>query len=314
MNRITQGALYSLEVISSTIALSDEQRHLLLETSWGIRRAARMIANIRTLMTLRDNPLEPKKTDLYPHFERGRREAARDFVKKSLVINTDLRENMYYVRGHAFLWSAFFNILHNCLMYDLHDEVVVDVKVSRSDGGVRIDIEDRGPGISPTIRENVFRRATTSDSRVAQGGLGLTVVDTTVAGLGGQVWIEDRVPGQSDLGTRVCVLLPLWIEEAEEAARETVIDFYKSEHCVFCGPMLDNLNLVLDELGIGRSQVRIIDVDDPASGVTADQLPTVPTIRMGPTEIAGFVSTEDLRAVVMAALVAARGQSAASEE
>ncbi len=312
LNRTNQSALYSLEVISSAPSLSEEYRQLMMETAWGIRRASRMIANIRTLMTLRTTPPETRRTDIYPHIERGRREAARDFVRKSLVVRTDLREGMYFVRGHAFLWSAFFNVIHNCLMYDLNDEVVVDIRVTSKDGSVRIDIEDRGPGIPADMRERVFRRGVTLQDRGMQGGLGLTVVNTIISGLGGQVWIEDRIPGQSNQGTRVCIRLPAWIEAAEEAARETMIDFYKSEHCVFCGPMLDNLNFVLDELGVGRSQVRVIDVDDPASGVTVDQLPTLPTIRLGSTEVAGYLSAEDLRAVIMAAFVGVRRQSGVS--
>ncbi|NWF95772.1 MAG: PAS domain S-box protein [Candidatus Thorarchaeota archaeon] len=304
LNRVNQSSLYSLELLSGTADLSEEHRRILQETSWNIRRAARMIANMRTLIYLRDSPPPQKQTNLYPHFERGRREASRDFAQKTLTIKTNIRDGAFMVRGHAFLWSVFFNILHNALMYDTDEEVAVEVKASFADKRkkVRIEFIDHGPGIPDAMKERVFRRSGSGDKTI-ESGLGLTVVSTIVSALGGRVWVEDRVAGRSSEGCKFVVELLAWMDEMEAVTEEAVIDFYKSEDCVFCGPTLEALYLLLDEMSLSHTIVRIIDVDDPASGVPVDELPALPTIRIRNTELAGYVSEDDLRTVVMGALL-----------
>ena len=63
--------------------------------------------------------------------------------------------------------------------------------------------------------------------------------------------------------------------------------------------MLDALIEILDELGIDRSLVNVIVVDDPESEVTEDDLPALPTIHIGMDTLTGLVSDDDLRSSVM---------------
>ncbi len=86
------------------------------------------------------------------------------------------------------------------------------VSVDRVDSMVRIAVEDRGPGVAVDERDIVFDRFSrgseagnrSSDSGV---GLGLALVDEHVRLLGGRVWVEERLDGQS--GARFVVELPL---------------------------------------------------------------------------------------------------------
>ena len=126
---------------------------------------------------------------------------------------------------------------------------------------------------------------------MAGKGLGLTVVDRYIDHLGGRVWVEDRDPSDTAKGSRFIVLLPAWKEELKIPP----IMFYKSDHCVFCGPVLESLTLVLKEMNISPSNIQLINVDDPESKVTEDDLPALPTIHMGTKQLHGYVSEDDLR-------------------
>ncbi|MFX1261739.1 MAG: PAS domain S-box protein [Promethearchaeota archaeon] len=302
LNNINTSALYSLEFLSTTLDLPEHHQEVLNEVVWNIRRASRMIANMRAIVMLKESPPTITKTDLFPHFTRGLREADRDFKAKTLKVNTNIADDAFWVSGHAWLWSVFFVILHNALMYNESKEVELDVKAELIEMGqkIRIEFADRGPGIHDDLKESVFRRTGSTEGHALSSGLGLTVVNQMVTDLKGQVWVEDRVPGDMSQGSRFVVILPAWKEELVlPCGRESCISFYKSDHCVFCGPAFANMIRVLDEFGVNRSMVQVLNVDDPESGVTEADLIALPTIRICEAEREGYVEEDDIRTLVL---------------
>ncbi len=98
------------------------------------------------------------------------------------------------------------NLLDNA---DRYGGGAVRVAVCRSDGRVRLQVDDQGPGIPEPLRQRVFERfarGTRAGQRsTATGtGLGLALVAQHVARHRGKVWIEDRPGG----GARFVVELP----------------------------------------------------------------------------------------------------------
>ena len=84
----------------------------------------------------------------------------------------------------------------------------ITIRVSEHAGSVTLEVDDRGPGMTPEIAERVterFFRADPARSRHRGGsGLGLSIVDATVAAHGGSVAI-DSVLGR---GTTVTLTMP----------------------------------------------------------------------------------------------------------
>ncbi|MDJ0786660.1 MAG: ATP-binding protein [Myxococcota bacterium] len=62
-----------------------------------------------------------------------------------------------------------------------------------SDGGVRIEVADRGPGVEASLRERIFHPFFTT--RAEGTGVGLAEVQKVVAAHGGQVEVDDRPGG-----------------------------------------------------------------------------------------------------------------------
>lgn len=83
----------------------------------------------------------------------------------------------------------------------------VHIEAVAGDGGVRICVEDRGPGVPSAERTTVLERGVRGSA--AEGtegsGLGLYVASRLVDQQGGRLWIEDRPGG----GTKVLFTLPL---------------------------------------------------------------------------------------------------------
>jgi PAS domain S-box-containing protein len=301
LNMTNQNVLFAMEDLSISLDLPERLKGLLSETSWSVRRASRMIANMGVLISLGQAPPEKVETRLQPHFNKAVREATRDFSWKTLKIKSNIPEQSFDVVGHAFMWHIFFNIIHYIASQDTSTTVELEIKADVTEDGdmVRIEFLDRGPGIPDEHKDQIFRRTGGREEQLAGKGLGLTVVDRYIEHLGGSVWVEDRDSSDLSQGSKFIVLLPAWKEELKIPP----IMFYKSEHCVFCSPVLESLTAVLTEMSISPSNIQLINVDDPDSEVSEDDLPALPTINIGNKQLAGFMSEDDLRVEVTSLLL-----------
>ncbi len=90
------------------------------------------------------------------------------------------------------------NLLHNAIRYSKPGSAV-DVTVRSEDGGAWIAVADRGPGIPLEMRERLFEKFASLESRsngARRGfGLGLYLVNLTVTAHGGRASVSDRVGG-----------------------------------------------------------------------------------------------------------------------
>jgi signal transduction histidine kinase len=84
----------------------------------------------------------------------------------------------------------------------------VEISSAAVPGGLRVDVDDDGPGISPTERERVFDRFHRSEAardRASGGsGLGLGIARSILDSHQGRIWVEDSALG----GARVSFELP----------------------------------------------------------------------------------------------------------
>lgn len=99
------------------------------------------------------------------------------------------------------------NLIENAAAYGGGATGVVIEKVA---GGVRISVEDQGPGVPVGERDQVFERFFRGSASGRRGtgvgsGLGLALVADHVALHGGKVWVEDGPGGK---GARFVVELP----------------------------------------------------------------------------------------------------------
>ncbi len=120
------------------------------------------------------------------------------------------------VRAHSSLLSQLVdNLLENACKYSPQGTPIV-VRIGRESGGIRIDVLDRGSGLSAEQQSCVFQpfyRAPEARSGGQGGiGLGLTVADRIATVFGGTIRVESQ-PGE---GSRFQVTLP----EAPRAAPE----------------------------------------------------------------------------------------------
>lgn len=99
----------------------------------------------------------------------------------------------------ARLTQVLVNLLTNAGKYSPIG-AVIEIRVRQSADMLRLSVADRGPGIPPDERANVFRRfvrLTATDGEHYGVGLGLFVVRTTIEAHGGRVGVDGRSGGGS---------------------------------------------------------------------------------------------------------------------
>ncbi len=85
-------------------------------------------------------------------------------------------------------------------------EVMVAVE-DRDESTVIVTIADTGPGVPDEAKEAIFFRFERESGRRGSQGLGLSICRMLVARYGGEIWVEDRVPGRPEEGAAFCFTL-----------------------------------------------------------------------------------------------------------
>jgi PAS domain S-box-containing protein len=113
-------------------------------------------------------------------------------IKRNRTIEVTGCKRPILIRGNPdALEQALRNLVENALR---HSPTRSTVTVEVGDDG-SVSVIDKGPGVPPTERDEIFQRFVRSDQNVEGAGLGLSIVRRTVEAHGGQVEIKDTPGG-----------------------------------------------------------------------------------------------------------------------
>jgi signal transduction histidine kinase len=163
-----------------------------------IREVDRAASIIRSLMQL------VRRTDMTPtpvqinHIVLDLTEIRRSVLRsENVTMQTDLDETAPPVLGLGQeLMQVILHLVNNAehAVRD-HPPGTIRITTRARDGWVRLVVEDSGQGVRPEIRNRIFEPFFSTKSPDQGSGLGLTVCQRVVSGLGGRIRVED-----SDLG------------------------------------------------------------------------------------------------------------------
>jgi PAS domain S-box-containing protein len=98
------------------------------------------------------------------------------------------------IMADALLPEVFTNLIGNAIKFG-GPGIEVTIRVEEIGDDVLVSVEDTGPGIPDDMKVAVFMRFGQSKNRKSGQGLGLYITRMLITRYGGQVWVEDRVPG-----------------------------------------------------------------------------------------------------------------------
>jgi len=135
-------------------------------------------------------------------------------------IETELEDTFILNAVESELYSAFSNLIFNAVRHT-PAKTGIRVSASRSKSGLRVIIEDEGPGIEPHhiphLTERFFRVDSSRNSDTGGTGLGLAIVKHALASQGGRLNIKSEL----GVGSKFSCLFPAGqlVEEPKPSAR-----------------------------------------------------------------------------------------------
>ena len=195
--------------------LTEEVRRGLDKIESEAERCRRIVQNL--LIFARKNKAQTRAIDLNALLESVLELKSYPLKLENIQIVRELEKSLPRVMADASqLQQAFMNIIHNAqqAMSGRPSPGKLTVRTRRVEGGVKVEISDTGPGISPENLSRIFDPFFTT-KEVGQGaGLGLSICYGIVQEHHGRIWAES---GRAE-GSTIHVELPVSMEAA--ASRE----------------------------------------------------------------------------------------------
>ncbi len=209
INNLNQIALTNLEFIMSDEKLTEKQTAALSDTINAINGSANIVRNVRRIQEISAEKQAILSEDINDMIIQCIQEAPKPEGRK-VIINYQSKKDLI-IKGTTLMKEAFCNIINNAIKHSNND-VTVDIDIKET---VRMDkkfydisIADNGPGISDDLKSKIFNRFQKSETKARGRGLGLFIVHSLVERAGGNVTMEDRVPGDYTKGAKFIVSLP----------------------------------------------------------------------------------------------------------
>jgi two-component system sensor histidine kinase KdpD len=193
-------------LLEEGVSFDDSQREELLRTiAEESDRLNRLIGNLLDLSRLRAGALVPEK--VFTPIE----EVIEGVASRMRKLLSDHRLKVRVRTGIPpvpidvlQIDQVLSNLLENAARF-APPESEIEVKATKWQSSVEIEVSDRGPGIPAEDRERVFQEFYRRDSEYRKGeaGLGLSIARAIVAAHGGSMWIHETPGGGATVGLRL---------------------------------------------------------------------------------------------------------------
>jgi C4-dicarboxylate-specific signal transduction histidine kinase len=203
--------------INNPLMIIQAQTHLLLEAGvpedvgGGLRTieaAMRRVAGVVSDLIAFAEPPTPQRSPvvLADHVTRVIGLQEHHLRTDNIRVRTEFREAPPVWADASQLHEVLFNLVRNArqAMAGASGGGVLTVRIAGSRDGVRVEVEDDGPGVPAEHLPRLFTPFFTTKGPGAGRGLGLTVSHAMVAEHGGRLWCENRPEG----GARFVLELP----------------------------------------------------------------------------------------------------------
>jgi PAS domain S-box-containing protein len=214
INNFNFATLNYIQMIASNKDVPAEHKMYLEKSLHLIRQTAELIENVKKLTKIGVmNTQDFVPIDLAQVLKKIVSGLENSFPGHSISVNMNLPESCN-VLANNLIEELFVNLLSNSVKYDPNQEIEIDISCEKAveDGKNvwKVTISDRGNGIPDDKKSILFQKYVRlkPDPKISGTGLGLSICRALTDKFGGRIWVEDRVPGKSELGARFCVMLP----------------------------------------------------------------------------------------------------------
>ena len=203
-----------LEMLAKDPKLDERQRRFIKSALAQSENISSLISDVRKLSMLRS--LEAVQEFSPVSLVKVAKECIESLRMNTLYEEIEIKfappEGDAIVEGDELVKDVVYNLLSNACKYGGAGPIEVEVHEHDEDGNSfwRMDVKDRGEGVSEERKAFMFRRFDNFDVESASEGhgIGLSVVRALSERFGGRVWVEDREKMDQIQGSIFSVTFP----------------------------------------------------------------------------------------------------------
>jgi len=178
-----------------------------------LNQGKKLIRNVRNLSELEEYEMPLVPIEVFSKLRSTINFTRISFPKKDIDIKVISDYGNLCTMANELLSEVFENIIMNSINYNKNKVVQIEVIISVIDihykNYVKIEFKDNGIGIDDARKEIIFQE-THMKSRHSKGmGIGLSLVANLIELYGGNIWVENRIRGDSTKGSNFIILIPL---------------------------------------------------------------------------------------------------------
>ncbi len=215
INNILQNILSAIDLLNIKLQnkmLPEESRELLSIINDQVNRGSNLVSNVRTLSDVEDLTFSIEEVNALKVLNEVRDFLIRSFHEKKVEIIINSPYNEITIYANQLLSDLFENILINAIRYNRNTYIKIQINISKEKKEnipyVKFEFIDNGIGIPDIMKEKIFQRGYSAKEFVSGLGIGLTLVKKILNLYNGQVWVEDKIPGDYSEGSNFVILLP----------------------------------------------------------------------------------------------------------
>ncbi|MFX1600842.1 MAG: sensor histidine kinase [Promethearchaeota archaeon] len=177
-----------------------------------INRGKKLVRNFRCLSELEEFEMPLGPIDLLENLNNAIRYVQVNFPKRSVDIKVNSKTERIYVIANELLLDVFENIFLNSIIYNKNELVQIEVLISQitkfRKRFIKLEFKDNGIGIDDTRKYKILREGQRKSKNSRNMGIGLSLVANFINLCEGEMWIEDRVKGDSSKGSNFVITIP----------------------------------------------------------------------------------------------------------
>lgn len=213
INNLNQVIMGNLELLMDSHNLTADQKRSILKALDSAKGSTSIINNVRKIQTIKEEKAALQPEDINDLIVECIREAPRP-EGRNVTIKYVPQKGLIF-EGTPLMKEVFCNLINNAIKHSTGDvNIDIDVVKAVRDGNpvYNISITDNGPGIPDSLKPRLYGRLQRGETKAHGKGLGLFIVKSLVDQAGGNIVVDDRVPGDYSKGARFIVSLPAYTE------------------------------------------------------------------------------------------------------
>ncbi|TXT53382.1 MAG: putative Histidine kinase [Promethearchaeota archaeon] len=222
INNILQGTLTGLQLLEhyhNKFNFDEEEiQDVMYLLKNQVIRGERLVSNIHKLSEFEDSKNE--KEDLKPInplaiMKKVIKKVKERYGNRQLKLDVPSPPQPPIVQANKSLEDVFENIILNAIQHNEREVVIINIQIAeekrKRQQYIKFTFEDNARGIEASQKRMIFLRDhinQKTDENLYGLGLGLTLVKRIIDYYGGEIWVEDKVPGDYTQGSKFHILVP----------------------------------------------------------------------------------------------------------